>query len=75
VWLDLHERDEFFADFAGVVRGLRDHEPILLLVDEHVVRQKVLDDISDVLNGIHISNAPLYDGVAQVQMLLLFDSL
>lgn len=39
VWLDLHAFNEELTDFGVVVRRLCDHELVLLLIDEHVVRQ------------------------------------
>ena len=63
----LHELDEFLSDFFGVLGWLGYHELVLFLIDEHVVGEEVVDDISDVLDGVTIANAPFLHGVPKVQ--------
>ena len=72
---NLHQSDEFLSDIYWVVRRLSDHEFVLFLVDEHVMREQVIDDISDVLDGVVVLDATLLNRVLHDQMLRLLDSL
>ena len=47
-----HILDEHFPDLARILRRLGNHELVLFLVDEHIVRHQIVENLLDVIQAL-----------------------